>query len=92
MVCAYASYFWITLLAQRPVMGAVYFLWEIAPALLIACVLLAVLPSGVLYWRGRQRRDLIALRIAAVCALAVTIEILILLLALQDMRWGGPGG
>jgi hypothetical protein len=92
MVCAYASYFWITLLIERGLMGAIYFLWDIAPALLIACILLAVLPSGALYWRGRARRDLISLRIAGVCALAVVMEVLVLLLALQCMRWGGPGG
>jgi hypothetical protein len=50
------------------------FLWGVAPWLGAAILLFGIIPSAALYFRDRQRWDLISFRIAAIALALIAVE------------------
>jgi hypothetical protein len=72
-----ASILWFAAFANDNEAGGWFrliFIWGVAPWLGAAIVLLGIVPSAVLYFRDRQRLDLISFRISGIALGLIAVE------------------
>ena len=86
-----ATVLWFGILVTRNLLPAIDFV-QWAPMLVGAGVLLGVIPSGILYVRGHDKLDLVSLLVSASACVALLLELAVLWLAANVLRFGGPGG
>jgi hypothetical protein len=83
---------WLIIIGERAAIPALYFIWGIAPSFILVPVLLVILPTCILYYRYRQRRDLFTFCISVCSSAIVVLEAIAFWFFPESPRWSGPGG
>ena len=74
ILTAIASLFWFAIVRNDDGWGGLAFVVLVAPWLGGASLVLGVIPSSVLYYQNRQRRDLFSLWMSGCSCFAVGVE------------------
>jgi hypothetical protein len=78
ILSAVATVMCVSIIRDQSGWAAIGFSFFVAPALVGGSLLLGVIPSGILYYRGRQRIDLLSLWMSSTAGLAVAVEAVVI--------------